>query len=135
MSSAHPLLQLLIARPELFAEHAAAYAELASEEGWTLLRRWQRQWRWRLLGFVAIAIGLLLAGQALMLWLLFKPVGQTLLALLLVPALPMVLGLLGLQAAKPASAGDRAFALLQRQLSADLTLLRANAGAPAGEPA
>lgn len=127
MSSAHPLLRLLLAHPELLAEHLGAYAELAAEDGRALLQRWQRQWRWRLLGYAALVIGVLLAGQALMLWVLFKPLAGVALTLLLLPMLPLGVGVLALQAAAallPREARAQAFAAVQRQLAADLSLLR-----------
>lgn len=125
MSSASPLLQLLLARPELFAEHAAAYAGLAGEEARAWLQGRQRQWRWRLLGWLAIVVGLLLAGQALMLWSLLHPQGEAMLTLILLPLLPLGVGLLALQAASR-EPGDPAFSALQRQLADDLALLRAS---------
>jgi hypothetical protein len=132
MSSASPLLQLLLARPELFAEHAAAYAGLASEEARAWLQGRQRQWRWRLLGWLAITVGLLLAGQALMLWSLLHPQGEAMLTLILLPLLPLGVGLLALQAASR-EPGDPAFSALHRQLADDLALLRASQ-VPSGMP-
>jgi|GEM_PF-3392449 len=127
MSSAHPLLRLLLAHPELLVEHVSAYAELAADDGRALLRRWQRQWRWRLLAYVALAIGVLLAGQALMLWVLFRPAPGPGLTLLLLPLLPLGVGVLALQAAAallPRDAQAQAFAAVQRQLAVDRGLLR-----------
>ena len=107
MSSAHPLLRLLLAHPELLAEHVGAYAELATQDGRALLARWQRQWRWRLIGYAALIIGLLLAGQALMLWTLFRPPSGPALTLLLLPLLPLAVGVLALQAASALAAARR----------------------------
>lgn len=127
MSSAHPLLRLLLAHPELLAEHVGAYAELATQDGRALLARWQRQWRWRLIGYAALIIGLVLAGQALMLWTLFRPPSGPALTLLLLPLLPLAVGVIALQAASallPRDAEAQAFASLQRQLATDMSLLR-----------
>ena len=133
MSNASPLLQLLLARPELFAEHAAAYAGLAGDEARAWLQGRQRQWR--LLGWLAITVGLLLAAQALMLWSLLHPQGEAMLTLILLPMLPLGVGLLGLLALQAAGQepGDPAFSALQRQLAVDLALLRASQS-PTGLP-
>ncbi len=128
MSSASPLWQLLLARPELFAEHVAAYAGLTGVEGRAWLCRRQRQWRWRLIGWLATTIALLLAAQALMLWAVFRPQGEPLLTLALLPALPMLVGLLAFRAAAR-EPDEAAFAALQRQFAADLALLRASQAA------
>lgn len=126
--SAHPLLRLLLAHPELLAEHAAAYASLVAEDGQRLLQRWRRQAALRLMAVVLALLGLSLAGQALMLGVVLGPLDAGALAvLLLTPLLPVALALVCHQAASglsPSEPRALAFAAVQRQLAVDLALLR-----------
>ena len=63
----HPIFSTLINRPDLVADHAAAYAELIRQEATDLGAQWQR----RVIAWVAVSLGLLafliLGGVALML--------------------------------------------------------------------
>lgn len=134
LRSTHPLLRLLLAHPELLAEHAAAYAALAAEDGQLLWQHWRRQARWRLLAAAAALLGLSFAGQGLMLAVLLGPLDAGALSvLLLTPVLPLALALVCHQVAASPSASastQRAFTALQQQLAADLALLREAAQAP-----
>lgn len=131
---AHPLLRLLLAHPELLAEHAAAYAALAAEDGQLLWRQWRHQARWRLRATAATLLGLSFAGQGLMLAVLLAPLDAGALSVLvLTPVLPLALALLCHQAAASPGAGAstrQAYTAWQQQLAADLALLREAAQAP-----
>ncbi len=63
----HPIFSTLINRPDLVADHAAAYAELLRHEAADLSARWRR----RVVAWVAVAAGalafMILGGVALML--------------------------------------------------------------------
>ena len=50
----HPLLRLVLARPDLLANHASAYAELALDN----VREVAADWQLRLVGWVLLAVGL-----------------------------------------------------------------------------
>jgi hypothetical protein len=120
----HPLLRLALARPDLLADHAGAYAELAVVSAREALADWQV----RLLGWALLAAGLLLclafSGVALMLhgavasppmpWLLWA-----------VPLAPALLALLGWWLARRRVTGSHESSVA-RQFEADLALLKAS---------
>ena len=121
----HPMLRLALARPDLLADHASAYAELAAVSAREVVADWQL----RLMGWVLFAAGVLLCitfgGVALMLhgtvaviatpWLLWA-----------VPAAPALLALLGGWLARRRPHVGRGTSITQ-QFDADLALLRARA--------
>ncbi|MEO7246073.1 MAG: hypothetical protein ABIX12_13125 [Rubrivivax sp.] len=63
----HPLVKTLVARPELLAEHAGAYAELASAEIGQTARRLRTRTLLIAAMALCIALGALFAGGALLL--------------------------------------------------------------------
>ncbi len=119
------MLRLALARPDLLADHASAYAELAA----VTARETIADWQLRLVGWVLLAAGVLLCitfgGVALMLhgtvaaiptpWLLWA-----------VPAAPALLALLGAWLARRRSPFSRGTSITQ-QFEADLALLKARA--------
>lgn len=121
----HPLLRLALARPDLLAHHAGAYAELAADNAREVVADWQ----WRLVGWALLAVGVLLClvlgGVALMLhgtvaapatpWLLWA-----------VPMAPLLPALIGVWLARRPAAPRRGASVAQ-QFEADLSLLRARA--------
>jgi hypothetical protein len=122
----HPLLRLALARPDLLANHASAYAELALDNA----REAVSDWQLRLLGWLLVALGVLLCvvlgGVALMLhgvvadplpapWLLWA-----------VPLAPLLLSLVGLVMARRPAAPRRSQSVIQ-QFETDMSLLRARA--------
>ncbi len=120
----HPLLRLALARPDLLANHAGAYAELAAASAREVLAEWQV----RMLGWALLAAGLLLCltlgGVALMLhgavasppmpWLLWA-----------VPLAPALLALAGWWLARRRVTGSGGSAVAQ-QFESDLALLKAS---------
>lgn len=121
----HPLLRLALARPDLLADHASAYAELAVGNA----REAVADWQLRLLGWALLAVGVLLCvvfgGVALM---LYGAIAAPALPWLLwaVPAAPALLALVGawLARRRRVSNAVRGVSLAQ-QFEADLALLRA----------
>ncbi len=121
----HPLLRLALARPDLLANHASAYAELALDNARDVMADWQL----RLVGWALLAIGVLLSlvlgGVALLLhgavsappqpWLLWA-----------VPLAPLLLALCGAWLARRPTGPRRGVSVAQ-QFEADLSLLRARA--------
>jgi hypothetical protein len=114
----HPLLRLALARPDLLANHASAYAELALDNA----REAVSDWQLRLLGWLCVVLG----GVALMLhgvvadplpapWLLWA-----------VPLAPLLLSLVGLVMARRPAAPRRSQSVIQ-QFETDMSLLRARA--------
>ncbi len=122
---AHPLLQLLAVRPQLLADHAEAYGELARAE----LERIAAEWRERalrgLVGLGALCVGAALAGVALMLWATLPALGPPAWwVLATVPLPPLALGLWCLFGPRAEAQTTAAFSTLRAQLRADLQLLQ-----------
>jgi bacteriorhodopsin len=119
----HPLLRLALARPDLLANHASAYAELAVDN----VREVLSDWQWRVVGWALLAAGVLLCivfgGMALLLygavtapptpWLLW-----------VVPLAPLLLALWGAWLARRPAA-PRSGHSVAKQFETDLSLLRA----------
>jgi hypothetical protein len=119
----HPLLRLALARPDLLADHAGAYAELAVVSAREALADWQL----RLVGWALLGAGVLLCsvfgGVALMLYgtIAAPPTPWLLWA---VPVAPALLALCGAWLAR--RRGDSGLgAVVARQFEADLAMLRA----------
>lgn len=119
----HPLLHLLMTRPELLAEHAQAYAELTGIEINDLVRAESRRLLYSAVALCCATAALVLAGVALLLALALPETRNAAWwALLLPPCLP----LLGALACLRLRSGIRApaFAVLRQQLLADWLLLK-----------
>jgi hypothetical protein len=119
----HPLLRLIATRPQLLADHAEAYAGLVSED----LSKTAAIWKWRLVLYTValalVAVGVVLAGVALMLWAVTPPSNiQAPWALIAGPAVPLV----GAMACVLFSRGKAVdtFADLKQQVAADFVMLR-----------
>ncbi len=118
----HPLLNLLATRPLLLAEHAQAYAELLAAELPRATAAFKRRALLLALALLGLLAALLLAGVALMLWAVLPALPmQAPWLLVVVPLLPAggALACLIAGQARRDARGE-----LQRQLSADLALLR-----------
>lgn len=120
----HPLFKTLATRPELLAEHAGAYLQLASAEAvqaGSLLRT-----RLVLLAsaLICAGLGVMLAGVALLL-LAVVPLDQMPApwALALAPAVPLAAAG-GLWWAQRRRELDLSFALLRQQVALDRSLLQ-----------
>jgi hypothetical protein len=123
----HPLLRLIATRPQLLADHAEAYAGLASVEFGRALGGWQRR---LLLQAVAVCLGgtaLAMAGVAWMLWAV-TPDSQlrAVWVLWTVPGGSAVLALACLIIGR--QQGAETFVALRQQAAADLQLLREAGG-------
>jgi hypothetical protein len=121
----HPLLRLALARPDLLADHASAYAELVLGNARDVVA----DWRLRLVGWALLAGGvmlcLLFGGVALM---LYGTVAAPPLPWMLwtVPSAPLLMALFGLWLARRPGAPRRVASVAQ-QFEADLNLLRVRA--------
>jgi hypothetical protein len=118
----HPLVRLAASRPQMLAEHAAAYVELFADEAATAAAHMKRQLSLQLAGASLLAIGVVLGGIAVMLWASFPTLNSPW-ALALTPCIPILAGVIALRAASTKIARDP-FAPLQRQLTADAAMLR-----------
>ena len=120
----HPLLQLLMRRPDLLAEHAEAYAELTGLEIRNLVTDGYRRVLWSAAGLCCATASMVLAGVALLMVLALPETrdvaGWT---LLLPPGLPL-LGALAAYQRLRARQQPTAFATLREQLHADWQLLQ-----------
>ena len=120
----HPLLQLLVTRPDLLAEHAEAYAELTGIEIRDLVADGYRQ---VLLGAVALCcatVSMVLTGVALLLVLALPEARNAAWwTLVLPPGVPLLVALASYQRLR-ARPKTPAFATLREQLSADWQLLQ-----------
>ena len=123
----HPLIKLLAARPDLLAEHAGAYAHLASLQLGQGLQALRRRALATLVATAAAVVALLLAGVALLL-LAVVPVQQMPAPWLLaaVPGLPALLAaVLAWRLHRGPGLSDSApLQALQAQWAADAQLLR-----------
>lgn len=115
----HPLFATLIKRPDLIADHIAAYVELTHQETSELAADWlQRALAWALVALGALVF-VIFSGISLMLGAL----NQFHWVLVAVPAAVLLLTLLAfLKACRPVNS-DR-FAELKAQMDNDLRALR-----------
>jgi hypothetical protein len=120
----HPLLQLVATRPQLLAEHAEAYAELAAAEAGAALAAWRRQTLLTAMALACLGVAAVLAGVALMLWAVALPTDiQAPWALVAAPMLPGFAAVACLAAAR-SGRGNGSFGALREQVMADLMMLR-----------
>ncbi|MBS0448607.1 MAG: hypothetical protein JSR59_22015 [Proteobacteria bacterium] len=119
----HPLLHLIATRPNLLAEHAEAYAELAAEEFGQVASAWKLRLALQVVGAGLVAVSAVLAGVAVMLWAVTPPSEMHApWALVVAPLTPLVVALGCIaRAGKP---GDTSFVQLREQMRADLVMLR-----------
>jgi hypothetical protein len=118
----HPLVRLAASRPQMLAEHVAAYVSLMTEEVAIAATQVRRRLSLQLIGIGCVGIGVVLAGVAVMLW-ASLPVANAPWALVLTPLIPALCGAAALRIAASEETRDP-FAPLQRQLAADAAMLR-----------
>lgn len=117
----HPIISVLVSRPELAVEHVAGYASLMRDEASSVGRQMARRaLAWGVTLF-ALLVFLILAGVAVM---LAAVQDQFHWAFVLVPAIALVIAAVGFGIArKPLP--EKAFTELKAQLDADAEVLRA----------
>lgn len=120
----YTLLRLSLTQPQLLADHADAYAELASTEMQAAAALWQR-WLWlNALMVCCLGVAAVLAGVAWMLWAVTPMENiRSSWALLAAPLLPGALAL-GCWIQVRAQGSGAAFDKLLQQLRADIAMLR-----------
>jgi hypothetical protein len=125
MSIVHPIFSVLVSRPELVMDHMAGYAALVQEEASSVGSEVaKRAIAWAVCAFCGLVF-LLLAGVAAMM----GAVHEFHWALVLVPAIPLVLALLAWNVARQRLPA-KAFAELRAQMDADAQALRTLGGRP-----
>jgi ABC-type Co2+ transport system permease subunit len=123
----HPLLHLVANQPQLLADHAQAYAELAAVQVARLSADWKRRVLLAMGTLCGLVVASVLAGVALMLWSVM-PAVQPSWILIATPVVPAVLAaccLVALRRQYPDAAAHN----LWQQVKADMRVLRAAAGA------
>jgi hypothetical protein len=120
----HPLFRLVTARPQLLAEHVAAYTDLLAEELGATAGLLKRRVALQLVALAGAAVGAVLSGVALMLW-AAMPVDSIRAPWLLVltPALPWVLALWASMMSGTVARGEL-LVTFRRQLAEDAAMLR-----------
>jgi hypothetical protein len=117
----HPIFSVLVSKPELLMEHVAGYAALMRDEASTVgVEVAKRAVAWAVTLF-SLLVFLILAGVAAM---LAAVQDQFHWAFVLVPAVPLVLAVVGFSVARK-RLPERAFTELKAQLDADAQALRA----------
>ncbi|WP_421886368.1 hypothetical protein [Methylibium sp.] len=119
-----PLLRVLASEPDALVEHAAAYADLASDEWQQLQVHWAQRLLWLAIAAVAALAALILGGVALMFWAALPSI-ETGRAWLLwaVPLVPGLVAVAGVLAARRIDQRP-AFGNLRAQLREDMALVR-----------
>ena len=123
----HPLLHLIATKPQLLADHAQVYAELAAVEVGEFSAAWKRRVAFFTVAAFCMGLAGVLAGVAVMLWSVL-PVAQMQAPWALV-AVPLVLVAIGVVCllvgrAQKKNGKNSAFANLREQVKADLLMLR-----------
>jgi hypothetical protein len=125
----HPLFRLVAAEPQMVADHLGGYAELIGDELRAIGGGWTRRLLLQLAALGLFAVGVGLAGVALIVW------AATPLAalhapwvLVVVPLAPLLAAGACVLAARSGTTGE-GFAALRRQLAEDSRLLREAAAA------
>jgi uncharacterized membrane protein YqjE len=120
----HPLLNLLMTRPELLSEHAQAYAELAACEASDMVSAGRRRLLWSASALCCATATVVLAGVAMMLAVALPATHSAAIwTLFLTPCVPL-LGTLVCVVTLRSHQRPPAFAELREQLNTDLQLLR-----------
>lgn len=132
----NPWFELLATRPQLLAEHAAAWAELLAAESAAALSGLRRRLIFQLSAALAAVLGIALSAVALMLWAVTPAAQLTPLwpgALLwLVPVLVLALAAgLWMASRQATDGGNRArLQRLAQQWQADLSLMKPGPATP-----
>jgi hypothetical protein len=69
----HPLIDVLLRRPQLLATHAKAYGELLLQELSQANVQWHQRLLWQLAGLCSVGVACALLGVAGMLWSVTPP--------------------------------------------------------------
>ena len=121
----HPLFRLIASEPQMLADHVEAYAELVTEAMGTATLRLKRRVALHALSLFGIAVAVVLAGVALMLWAVL-PIENMRApwALVVAPALPALLAVWSHFAAKVPADESHGLKVITEQFAADAAMLR-----------
>jgi hypothetical protein len=120
----HPLLRLVATQPQLLADHAEAYAELAAAEIGAVSSVWKRRTALNAAALCCLGVAAVLAGVALMLWAVVPAADirapWALVAAPLVPAAAAAICLMAAVSLRSTGGFDK----LRQQMTADIVMLR-----------
>ncbi len=120
----HPLFKLMAAHPTVLTDHVEAYASLAAQELGTAATQLRQRALKTGLALCCVAASAVLAGVAVMLWAVTPTADlHTPWALWVAPGLPALVAVWCWMSAQ-ATTDEAAFAVLRRQVSEDMALLR-----------
>ena len=120
----HPLLRIIGTDPHLLLDHAEAYAALISADAGSTVREWTLRIAWVAAAFLCVFVSVILLGVAVMLWTVTPgSTAQTAAVLGGVALAPLCAAVVCAVVARAQSSTQR-FENLQRQLQADLQMLR-----------
>jgi fatty acid desaturase len=121
----HPLFRLIASEPQMLADHVEAYADLVSEEVGAATMRLKRRLLLQALSVFGIALAVVLAGVAVMLWAVVPTQNmQAPWVLVLVPAAPALLAGWCHFFAKVPEDDSHGMKAIREQLAADAAMLR-----------
>jgi hypothetical protein len=119
----HPLIDILVRKPQLLATHAKAYGELVLQELSEANVQWHQRLLWQLAGLCSVGVACTLLGVAGMLWAVTPPeLIRAPWLLVLVPAAFAVLAVTCLTVAQQRH-NLTIFTQTRQQFKADMALL------------
>ena len=120
----YSLIQLFVTRPQLLADHAAAYAELAGTSLGHFSTAWKRRVILNVLALCCLGIAAVLGGVAVMLCAVLPEASlRAAWMLMATPMVPLVTAAVCLIAARVKGTQDP-FVTMQQQMKADMAMLR-----------
>ncbi len=118
------MLHLIATQPQLLVDHAEAYADLVASELRNVSALWKRIAVLNATALCLLGVAAVLAGVALMLWAVIPSAQlQAPWALVVTPALPFLLCLVCLYAARMQRTGSP-LAIVREQVKEDMLMLR-----------
>lgn len=130
MPMIHPLFRLIASRPQMLADHVEAYSDLVAQEVDALADGWKRRALLTVVAGVSVALALVFAGIAIMLWAVV-PVDSmhSPWVLVSVPAVPLLITL-GCWFGLKRTVTTKGFKTVREQFAADVAMLREVSAAP-----
>lgn len=120
----HPLVRLLVVRPQLAADHVSAYADLLAEEAGSWAWSWRARLAWQAFAALCLTVAATLFGVALIVWGVRPATGPMPPGWWwAVPVVPLLCGLWAVWRSRGIEQRD-GLAVLRRQLAADAAMLR-----------
>jgi Kef-type K+ transport system membrane component KefB len=119
----HPLFRLLVAEPQLIADHVEAYAQLVTEEAGAMAAQIKHRVLMQVVSLAGLLLGAFFALFALMLW-AAVPELRAPWVLVAVPAVLLAGGIVCWLMAKTPEEESHGMKAIREQLAADAAMLR-----------